>query len=412
MAIKGLSEALLLTLCIAAPLASPAWALRNPPFADRVRRNFSNWDLNHDGKISAEELSRLVQDRSVRGQDAAALATLKHFASPGSSLPAIEITRPLLDEYVFQFRRDDPGRTAFTRFYDNYCRRIANAHRELVAAGLPHREAIHQGADGDCYFLAVVGSMLARDPKEVLEPISCNSDGTYTVTFPSQPPVRVSGPTDAEIALYDNSVDDGIWLFILEKAYGILRVSQNRKFQSIIEALDATGGKGSARDSIKMLTGRDAWQWRFDHGAFGEQRNQRLQSLRDHITSALEARQLLTVRTDQDPGALPFKVPHMHVWAVLDFDSRRDQVTLWNPWGDDLKPAGPDNFSEGYDTHQGVLKVSMDELYTFWWGLIGEQTDSHQGPPWRGAVGGVNEAQAPPSLVTNPAAPQSSAPTP
>jgi hypothetical protein len=345
-------------------LSQPA-AARTPTFVTRVRENFASWDLNHDGRLSAGEVAQLVQSPDIRDQNAAALATLKHFSR-------IEVSLRLLEDYTRRFERRDPRRTPFTRVFDSYRRRIDEASRELWVGGGPHREAIRQGADGDCYFLAAIGSMLERDPLSVRRLLTPNSDGTFSVLFPGQRVLRLAAPTDAELALYDNSNGDGIWLLLLEKAYGTLRVRQNHKYRSTIEALDATGGRGSVRESLKVLTGRDPWVLRFDHRTRGEN------AVRDRLERALADGELVTVRTARsEPAALPFKVPHQHVWSVLDFDRSRDLVTLWNPWGNDLAPmrsgaTGRERrLVEGYATRRGVMQVSMSEFYRFWWGLIG-----------------------------------------
>jgi hypothetical protein len=52
-----------------------------PPVAQKffaaVRANFAQWDLNHDGRLTREEIELDMQDARITGEAAAALAALK-----------------------------------------------------------------------------------------------------------------------------------------------------------------------------------------------------------------------------------------------------------------------------------------------------------------------------------------------
>src|SRR5205807_2122570 len=59
----------------AASGAKPAG--KHSPFVMVVLRNWPNWDLNHNGILSPDEIDRAVEDPAVKGPDAAAAAALK-----------------------------------------------------------------------------------------------------------------------------------------------------------------------------------------------------------------------------------------------------------------------------------------------------------------------------------------------
>lgn len=48
-----------------------------PTFEETVARNFRAWDLNHDNFLEIGEIDRLMNAPSIRGDEAAALATIK-----------------------------------------------------------------------------------------------------------------------------------------------------------------------------------------------------------------------------------------------------------------------------------------------------------------------------------------------
>jgi len=47
---------------------------------------------------------------------------------------------------------------------------------------------VRQGQLGDCYFLATLASIAQQDPERIRNMVEANSDGTYTVWFPSHHP--------------------------------------------------------------------------------------------------------------------------------------------------------------------------------------------------------------------------------
>ena len=66
-------------LALLLPL-SPARGLGLEPgkrFAEVVRAHFAEWDLNRDGRLEAQEIDRLMNRHTIRGEEAAALAAIK-----------------------------------------------------------------------------------------------------------------------------------------------------------------------------------------------------------------------------------------------------------------------------------------------------------------------------------------------
>src|SRR5262249_5961986 len=53
----------------------------------------------------------------------------------------------------------------------------------LFGAGGPQYTDVHQGAVGDCYFVATLGEIALRSPSAIQNMFIVNGDGTYTVRF-------------------------------------------------------------------------------------------------------------------------------------------------------------------------------------------------------------------------------------
>jgi len=43
--------------------------------------------------------------------------------------------------------------------------------------------------------------------------------------------------------------------------------------------------------------------------------------------------------------------------------SRQEIVTVWNPWGENFQPSGPDGPEHGYTTEHGVFRIPLNQLY-------------------------------------------------
>ncbi len=79
-----------------------------------------------------------------------------------------------------------------------------------------------QGYVGDCYFHSFLASVAHTQPELIRNAIKENLDGSFTVTFPGarNEPITVGRPTQAELALYTQVNEHGIWPAIMQKALG------------------------------------------------------------------------------------------------------------------------------------------------------------------------------------------------
>ena len=65
------------------------------------------------------------------------------------------------------------------------------------------------------------------------------------------------------------------------------------------------------------------------------------------------------------PNGSP-KVPGLgyhHAYAIMAFDSKTDQVTVWNPWGQHFQPKGPEGAEHGFATEHGKFHVPLKTVY-------------------------------------------------
>jgi hypothetical protein len=332
-----------------------------PGFLAELNANFKQWDTDGDGSISFDETSRLVPDNSVRDAAAATVAAL-HLAQRGNTWRRQAFSRDRL------FAPASPGGASappFPLYYEIGLSHIRATNRALFANGGPKLDSVRQGPLGDCYFLATLGALIDRDPGAVSQFVRQDRDRSYFVRFPDGEPVRVRTLSDAEIALGSYAEGQGVWLNVLEKAYGEL-VQRSLVRRGIREdAIDALADGGHATSDMSLFTGCDSalLQFRPDDpsAAPSDVRvDGYLPRVREVLTENMRRRFLTTCGTadaDTPPG-----IAKGHLYAVLGFDPETDTVRIWNPWGTGFTPQGKPGLKNGYPMRHGHFSVPLADF--------------------------------------------------
>lgn len=95
---------------------------------------------------------------------------------------------------------------------------LADYSSKPLFTHMPNVLDIKQGFVGDCYLLAVLGSMAAYAPQMILNMMKDNGT-TVTVTFPGADPVTVSKKIPVDINGNERAAGGELWVQIMEKAY-------------------------------------------------------------------------------------------------------------------------------------------------------------------------------------------------
>lgn len=357
-----------------AMLASSAWAQAKPgkkEFALEVQRHFKEWDRNHDGKLSDDEIDRLVTDPNVKGREAAAVAALEQGArSKKFTLP------PLTCDYLMSVPAGGAAAPDFERMFSSALNKITKTPRNLFGAGKPRLDTIHQGRMGDCFFIAPLGGLVHRDAEGVVRMVHPLPDGRYEIRFPAGGSVRVQPLTDAELALGASNEGEGLWVTVMEKAFAEARNAALAEDKRKLSATDLIASGGSSARAIEFLTGHEARTLSFrtreakDQPPTGDKLNEKLAQLRPVLKKATAEKRLAAAGTPEtvaNPGMKP-----KHAYAILAFDEKRDVVTLWNPHGNAFKPKGPAGLANGWPIQDGKLDVPLAEFVQAWRGVSWE----------------------------------------
>ncbi len=172
----------------------------------------------------------------------------------------------------------------------------------------------------------------------------------------------------------------GMWANCYEKAVGQMKMKENDPDQPT-ELRVVTRG-GSAGAMLSILTGHEIERASCspfrDKKATDEEKQKQLEEIRRQMNVTQAAGRLIcggTLKGQTADGHKPPGVRGPHAYAVLQYDAKTDVVTLWDPHGDDFKPATePSSLANGYERIQGRMKVPLTELVQWFGGFSFETT--------------------------------------
>ena len=314
------------------------------PFSQVVGRNWTRWAGDQPSVTKINLIARIASP-DFKGEDAAALVAMEKVLRKVDSIDragAMAIQDPKI-----------------LKLYEGNVLKLQGAKRVLFANGKPTFTLLQQGPPGDCYFFSGTGWMALYRPEVIVKAITPLPGDRYRVRFPNGDEAEVTSPTDAELAINDSvsTLQDGLWMSILEKATGTIMSRTNAKGAAIPDPTVSIDRPGvPIRSIVERWTGRTP-----KNVPLGTRAKPR--QVREALVLMEKRRLLAEALLLHKPAA---KLPYDHVYAVLGFDGENDRVKLWNPWGTDFVPKGPSGRENGYARDKGVFYLSLDEFIEFY----------------------------------------------
>ena len=379
---------ILTAVALSLPFVGLGADLTNPPptFVSVVNQSFRLWDSNGDGQLSPEEIDAAIVNPAFHDEAAAAIAAIKLVVRGGKyTLPPITqaylVGSPLREkgagndltnnvtELLDSSNPPKPAGhpPAFQPRYRNLLTRLHKISRDLFPQTLPALDACHQGPLGDCYLISVIGGMVARDPAAVAGMFQQHKDGVTTVTFGNHHRVEVPPLTDAEIAISSSAGTNGLWLTILENAYGKDRGAARFTADAETPDTDAIAHGGSCGFVINQLDGFKTKLYSLQLKPGLHHTAQFPTNLMVDLKLALQSHLLAAAATPTN--ALPPGINGKHAYASLAYQTNTDIVHLWNPHGNNFKPKGPDGLKNGYTTKAGQFDIPLTDLLAIYRGV-------------------------------------------
>jgi hypothetical protein len=286
---------------------------------------------------------------------------------------------------------------------------LTKIETRLFAMGLESLRPgnIEQGAIYDCRFLATVASLCASESgrRNLLSQIEACSDGGYSVYFPGvNQAVVVSKLTPYELLLSAKVKDKdcknaGIWLAVLEKAYGQYRNQHQNLFDQVrryckhailegrfsahSELPGFAAAYGATDDQAAVLMGSrplvDYKTFSFECGEFGLGKDyvtlRQLSSWfnRDQVCRDFAREQDLALRRVSDNGLFGIATTELngncqayglmpgHAYGILGYNPEKRSLKLKDPFGrGDFRRANSKKALDGID--DGLFEIGLTDF--------------------------------------------------
>ena len=377
-------------------------------FSEVAVEAFDEWDANDDGTLSAAEIDHLVVSPKYKGEHAAALAAMKlvvrstkitppvltldfvqnHSKDPaGEALPS-EMPRANEPEGP-DAKKPTPGPSrppsSLERRYQSALRKIKTLKTDLFADETPDIDRCRQGPLGDCFFVAGVGAFVHRDSaavkKMVRQERSETGEVSYLVTFGDGKSVTIPALTDAQYGLTSTTGGDGLWLNVLEQAYGSVRNNSRPEDKRTKEASDAIARGGSLGTTLRAFTGHVIDRTRLRANA--DKDPQLVDKVKDSLAAAMKEKRLAGASTGSTTP-LPPGVNGKHAYAILGYDEASGLIKIWNPHGNAFRPKGEPGLERGYETKAGIFQVPAAEFVKIFDSMVVETDRPATEPTPRG----------------------------
>ncbi len=319
----------------------------------------------HLTELTADSLQPLVADPAIRGAHAAALATIVRATQDGDAQDAISCERLAAGQVANEQK--------LAGLFHGHMLALQHTNRQVFATGHPDFSKLQQGHSGDCYFFSVTGWMALNRPEVVLAAIQSGADSKFEVRVPGNQPTVVPTPTDAELCFTSgDTTTDGIWMPILLKAWGenlVASPAAKGNPPVVSDPVVAVSHGGSESAPIRWWTGHDVHWYELPHTSLAEFRQALVNATTNHLAA--------TLGTSEKP---PISLPSGHIQALLGFDSERNMLRIWNPWGDNFTPHGEPGPQNGYPRRHGVFEIPLDVAHRGFSSLVVEVSDGAGAP--------------------------------
>ncbi len=321
-------------------------------------QNFAQWDLDHDGVLEASEINHWVANPEVRGEQAAAMAALKRasrFRKP--ALPSMT-----LDELKSRASSKpvEKGSPDLVAMFAGSKKRIEQASRELFTPEGPRIETIRQGRMGNCFSLAPLAALAHLRPDYIRTQMIRPVEDHHFLVKLGRDEIKISAPTDAEIALCSSNEQGGLWVNVYEKAAGEARNAEKPIEKREATGLDALARGGSAGTQLAYITGHDMFRisckFAKDPKLSEADYAKHLDELRTALAAATAEKRLMTC------GTLKTKIPGItpnHAYAILSYQRDTDTLRIWNPHGDTRSVKGTPGPENGYPMTDGLFEMPL-----------------------------------------------------
>lgn len=346
-------------------------------------RNFEELDADKNGFVSSREIDKAMVNPDFKGEDAQLVVLLKQEQRELAKLhdeAAWDRFRGVSKKDIETLARiaeksDRSGdETELINGVDKVLRksgrRLTEGSRNLWGVNSNpidsiKPEAIDQGQVGDCYFLASVAAMASTpEGKESLKNmIEDHGDGTYTVTFPDDPKrhITVDEPTQSELAHSAAPTSNGIWVAVLEKAYGQYYGRETDTLTRVRS--DAIGNGGLSQETLKLLSGRGV-ETDDLYSSSKEETHRRLAKAMDFDRPVVADISYEKGEKDAGNKTRSAGLPAPHSFAITAYDPDTRTVTIRNPWAANAKGEPMDSEGKVRDgNNDGTFTMSLDEFH-------------------------------------------------
>jgi len=262
----------------------------------------------------------------------------------------------------------------------------------LFGANGPSYLDVHQGAVGDCWLLASLAEVAARDPQDIRNMFTYEGTivdngatvGLYTVRFfdrtsGSADYVQVDTELPSAGGYYDHPANGVLWVALAEKAYAVANglgyVITNNEYQNSYSALNGPGWPSWA---LQAITGRPAGDYTINSTNLASDWNAGQLIVLDSSTNAGD--NLIVGHLDAQGK------PETHAYAVIGYNaSSSTPFELYNPWGLSSVVGHTSNYN-GHQVYDGPFWFSSSLIsQDFAWQSIGTGTaaglDGHGNMP-------------------------------
>jgi hypothetical protein len=209
----------------------------------------------------------------------------------------------------------------------------ATAAGTLFGSGGPKYTDVHQGAVGDCYYVATLGELALKSPATVQSMFTVNGDGTYGVKF-YQNGVTHYVTVDSQLPTYSggwflyanmgsqaSSSSNVLWVALAEKAYAQLNESGWIRPASWGGGQNSYSGieGGMFSDVTKQVANRTGSDYTVSA------------SIDTSLNTAVTSGKLVGFASTSYPA--DSRIVGDHQYVVVSYNSSTKTVTLFNPWG-------------------------------------------------------------------------------